>query len=316
MADGHFGREYEVYPYVKDSSWLQPRGGQGGTEYSNLNEALPYWFNSMRDEFSIYKPPMAGLDRPHLVAHDAEFLNVFWENMDMFHARDPIKWHDWYTDETYPKVVNPPNDNLFAYIHGVNVGQGLKSPAVIYRINGTQFLVQKSYDAVELTFRHHGSASGTTLADEKQTGLAPYMGILGRNDRAERAIFNAFPVMFTGNKWAHKYLDQPNQPRALNMTGEDGHVPPVFTTARSGVVTTFGMEPQYPCCTVNHGQGYPKFLSNSWVSIGATGVAHVLLGPSEMSTIMDGSRVEIKCDTMYPFSMQFVYHGPPGTSPR
>ncbi|KAG6138004.1 hypothetical protein E4U12_000139 [Claviceps purpurea] len=429
MADGLFGREYEVYPYVKESSWLKPRGGQGGAEYSNLNEALPYWFNSMVPmAFTLKNDALQGqvtavarrvldlqtpdgwigpeeleqrnfwarfpfflgltqlaevdrrweedvvkalrkfmflantmlrdngrgfvvcpgidcswgqarvpdmiitiqwlLDRPNLVAHDAEFLNVLWENMDMFHALNPIKWHDWYTNETYPKVVDPQGDNLFTYIHGVNVGQGLKSPAVIYRINGTQSLVQKSYDAVDLTFRYHGSASGTILADEKQTGLAPYMGselctavetsyslvylyqVLGRNDladRAERVIFNAFPVMFTGNKWAHKYLDQPNQPWALNTTGEDGHVPPVFTTARSGVATTFGMEPQYPCCTVNHGQGYPKFLSNSWVSVGATGVAHVLLGPSQMSTVIDGSRVEIKCDTMYPFSMQFVY---------
>lgn len=229
MADGLFGHEYEVYPYVKDSSWLQPRGGQGGAEYSNLNEALPYWFNSMVPlAFTIKNDALQGqvtavarrvldlqtpdgwigpesleqrnfwarfpfflgltqlaevdrrweedvvkglrkfmflanamlrdngrgfvvcpdgvdcswgqarvpdmiitiqwlLDRPHLVAHDAEFLNVLWENMDMFHALNPIKWHDWYTNETYPKVVDPQNDNLFTYIHGVNVGQGKRT---------------------------------------------------------------------------------------------------------------------------------------------------------------------------------------------
>ncbi|KAG5950456.1 hypothetical protein E4U53_005034 [Claviceps sorghi] len=429
MADGLFGHEYEMYPFVNQSSWLQPRG-QGGVEYSNLNEALPYWFNSMvplaftlgsdvlqeqvttvarrvldlqdpdgwigpegveQRSFWARTPFLLGLtqlaeadrgweerivsslrkfmflankmlrdnsrgfvvcpkqvdcswgharihdmiitiqwllDRPHLVVHDAEFLQVLWENMDMFYAQNPIKWDVWYTNETYPKVVNPQNASIFPYTHGVNVGQGLKASAVIYRINGTQSLVQKSYDAVALSSKYHGSASGTILADELQIGLAPYMGselctavetgyslaylyqVLGRNelaDRAERAIFNAFPVMFMGHKWAHKYLDQPNQPWALDMTGKDGHVPPVFTTAHAGVATTFGMEPQYPCCTVNHGQGYPKFLSNSWVSVGAKGVAHVLLGPSKMSTAMDGAHVDIECDTMYPFSMDFVY---------
>ncbi|KAG5925164.1 hypothetical protein E4U61_002278 [Claviceps capensis] len=360
MADGLFGREYEVYPYVKESSWLKPRGGQGGAEYSNLNEALPYWFNSMVPlAFTLKNDALQGQ-----VTAVARRVDRRWEEdvvkalrKFMFLANTMLRdngrgfvvcpdvdcsWgqarvpdmtiaFQWLLDRpnlTYPKVVDLENDDLFTYIHGVNVGQGLKSPAVIYRINGTQSLVQKSYDAVDLTFRYHGSVSDTILADEKKTGLAPYMGselctavktsyslaylyqVLGRNDladRAERAIFNAFPIMFTGNKWAHKYLDQPNQPWALNTMGEDGHVPPVFATARSGVATTFGMESQYPCCTVNHGKGYPKFLSNSWVSVGATGVAHVLLGPSEMSTVIDGSRVEIKRDTMYPFSMLFVY---------
>ncbi|KAG6004218.1 hypothetical protein E4U43_000785 [Claviceps pusilla] len=429
MAHGLFGHEYEMYPYVNQSSWLQPRG-HGGSEYSSLNEGLPYWFNSMvplaftlgsdalqkqvtavarrvldlqdpdgwigpedvedrnfwaRIPFFLGLTQLAEvdhkweedivrslrsfmilantmlkdnsrgfvlcsdnvdcswgqarahdmiitiqwlLDRPHLVVHDAEFLQVLWENMDMFYAQNPMKWDDWYTNETYPKVVNPHNQTIIPYTHGVNVGQGLKASAVIYRINGTQSLVQKSYDAVDLAFGYHGSASGSILADERQIGLAPYMGmelctavetgyslaylyqVLGRNglaDRAERTIFNAFPVMFTGNKWAHKYLDQPNQPWALNMTDEHGDVPRVFTTAHTGVATTFGLEPQYPCCTVNHGQGYPKFLSNSWVSVGARGVAHVLLGPSAMSTVMNGSHVDIECDTMYPFSMDFVY---------
>ncbi|KAG6010406.1 hypothetical protein E4U21_006970 [Claviceps maximensis] len=429
IADGLFGHEYEMYPFVNQSSWLLPRG-QNGTEYSKINEGLPYWFNSMvplaftlkshalqeqvatvarrvldlqgldgwigpedvgRRNFWARFPFFLGLtqlaevdrrwegdivnslrrfmflanemlkdngqgfsscsedlecewaqarvhdmiitiqwllDRPHLVAHDADFLRILWENMDMFYGQSSIKWDVWYNNETYPQVVNPHNDSILPFIHGVNVGQGLKASAVIYRINGTQSLVQKSYDAVDLSFKYHGSASGTILADERQNGLAPYMGaelcaavetsyslaylyqVLGRNDladRAERTIFNAFSVMFTANKWAHQYLDQPNQPWALTMTDEHGHVPHVFTTANTGVATTFGMEPQYPCCTVNHGQGYPKFLSNSWVSVGAKGVAHVLLGPSEMSTVVDGSHVSIRCDTMYPFSMNFVY---------
>lgn len=119
-------------------------------------------------------------------------------------------------------------------------------------------------------------------------------------DSAELAAFNALPVMMTPNWWAHQYMAQPNQPYSKNLAAT-----PFYNVDTVG--QTFGLEPNYPCCTVNHPQGYPKFLSASFVRVGSNGLAHALLSPARVKTTVSSGAVSIKCLTNYPFGGTFTY---------
>ncbi|KAG5298928.1 DUF1680 superfamily domain-containing protein [Histoplasma capsulatum G186AR] len=238
--------------------------------------------------------------------------------------------HDWswwfsegnYIKEDLDKLPGNVTRTLYHFLHGVNAGQGLKAGAVIRRFTHDDSLLESARRGVNWTFRYHGSASGGILADERLARLSPVrgtelcsvvetmyslsylyqsMGDRDFADRCELAAFNALPVMVTPDWWAHQYIAQINQPVSHSVRH-----PPWYNVGSRA--QTFGLEPNYPCCTVNHHQGYPKFVSAMFVQKGEDGIGQALLGPAEIrTTTSSGTKVNINCETAYPFDNVLSY---------
>ena len=236
-------------------------------------------------------------------------------------------WSHWFSEDIYIREdldtwpVELTN-SLFPYVHGVNAGQALKAGAVNRRLVKDSSLLNSTRNGVNWTFTYHGTPSGGIIGDERLAGLSPVRGVelcsvvetmfsltynyhaLGEKDyadKAEMAAFNALPVMVMPRWWAHQYIAQTNQPISHELSQT-----PFWNVGPNG--QRFGLEPNYPCCTVDFPQGYPKFLSASFARHGSHGLVHALLGPAEVDTRNgNGTHVHVSCKTNYPFNHVLYY---------
>ncbi|KDR83210.1 hypothetical protein GALMADRAFT_134697 [Galerina marginata CBS 339.88] len=207
--------------------------------------------------------------------------------------------------------------------HGVNTAEALKSEALAWRFTGDPTDVQNTFDRLNMLYTYHGQISGTFSADEHIAGLNPSRGtelcaiveqifslatiysILGNNsvaDRVEKLAYNALPAGIMHDWWSHQYDQEVNQIWAQNMDPS----PWVNNGPNSNV---FGFEPNYPCCTVNHPQAYPKFWSHSFMTSPANNsLIHTFLGPATFSGMVGtNNNVQVSVSTLYPFGLTFSY---------
>ena len=128
-----------------------------------------------------------------------------------------------------------------------------------------------------------------------QTTLGAVHGDVEFFDRAEKIAFNALPAAWAsprgGDMWAHPYLQAINEVNAIKA---DPHA----WKNDGDMSETYGLEPNYGCCTANFNQGWPKFIKQVVMTTPDKGAAVTLLIPST-STLADGSTVKV--DTTYPF---------------
>ncbi|KAI9044468.1 uncharacterized protein KD926_001069 [Aspergillus affinis] len=234
---------------------------------------------------------------------------LLWDTMDLMIAggiKAEADWRTFWTPDAYPKVL-----------------EGLRFPLAIYRNTHEEKLKTQTRTALDLLSRYHTSLAGAIIADEYITDLSPTKGselciaaemmfslnwiyqYLGDNDIADWAeltAFNALPAAISPDWWAHQYVQQENQPYSHP-------VDPDVWTINGPRANIFGLEPEYPCCLVNHPQAYPKFLANQFVRT-AEGLAHIYLTPGTVSTTLDKAknhRVSISVDTQYPFAFNWTY---------
>ncbi len=210
--------------------------------------------------------------------------------------------------------------------HVVNNAMAVKTPAVAWEITKWPEHRAGAWRAIEMLDAYHGTAVGVFTGDEHYAGKSPSQGtelcavveymfslenliqILGDpafGDRLEKITYNALPGTFSADMWAHQYDQQANQ--VLCNVGKH------CWTNNHDDSNTFGLEPNFGCCTANMHQGWPKFAANLWMATADDGLACVAYGPCEVrAKVRGGVEVTIDVETDYPFdeTVRMTAHTP------
>lgn len=208
--------------------------------------------------------------------------------------------------------------------HVVNNAMGVKTPVVSYELTGCEEHKRGAHRAIEMLDAYHGTAAGVFTGDEHYAGKDPSQGtelcavveymfslenliqVLGDpafGDRLEKIAYNALPGTFSADMWAHQYDQQANQVLCTIDKRQ--------WTNNGDAANTFGLEPNYGCCTANMHQGWPKLAANLWMATPDDGLAAVAYGPCQVKAKVRGAKdVTIDVETDYPFdeSVRITVH--------
>ena len=201
----------------------------------------------------------------------------------------------------------------FHMTHGVNLAMALKYPGVLYALEGGNRNATAAEAGWEKLIRHHGLNIGIFSCDEHLSGQSPSQGVetcavveamysmqvlaeltgdVCYGDRLEKLAFNALPAAIGPDCLTHQYDQQPNQircdtaKRAWYNNGDDSN--------------TFGVAPNFGCCTVNIHQGYPKYASALWMAA-EDGLAAVSYAPCTVHWRAGGEPIRLQVDSRYPY---------------
>ena len=200
--------------------------------------------------------------------------------------------------------------------HIVNIAMMLKSEAVSHDLLDEEY-TDNAERLREFLDRYNGTAFEGFTGDEVLSGLDPTKGTelcavveqmysyeeifahTGDNKWAERLEvlgFNALPATLSEDMWTHQYVQQVNQ-----IACQKTMIMAPWST-NGPYAHTFGLEPNFGCCTANFNQGWPKFVLSAFMHKDNTIINSVML-PSVLST--DG--IIIRLTTDYPFKNKMHY---------
>lgn len=201
--------------------------------------------------------------------------------------------------------------------HIVNMAMMLKSEAISHELLGEEY-TDNAEKLRAILDKYNGTAFEGFTGDEVLSGLDPTRGTelcavveqmysyeeifahTGDNKWAERLEmlgFNALPATLSEDMWTHQYVQQVNQiacRKTMIMAPWSTNGP---------YAHTFGLEPNFGCCTANFSQGWPKFALSAFMHNGNTIINSVML-PSVLND--NGIKIEVK--TNYPFENTIHYY--------
>ena len=200
--------------------------------------------------------------------------------------------------------------------HIVNMTMMLKSEAVSHDLLGEKY-TDNAEKLRTILDKYNGTAFEGFTGDEVLSGLDPTKGTeccavveqmysyeeifahSGDNkwlERLEVLGFNALPATLSEDMWTHQYVQQVNQ-----VACEKTMIMAPWST-NGPYAHTFGLEPNFGCCTANFNQGWPKFALSSFMHKDNTIINTVML-PS----VLNDNGVTIKLETNYPFENKMYY---------
>ncbi len=221
--------------------------------------------------------------------------------------RDWVIWAAFYQGQ----------DN-WMHRHGVNVGMGIKSPAINYQRTGDEKYLKSLKTGFTDLMNLHGLPNGVFSADEDLHGNNPVQGtelcaivesmysleeaaaITGDAtylDALERMAFNALPSQTTDDYNAKQYFQVANQVQISKGVFN-------FTLPFEREMTNvLGMRSGYTCCLANMHQGWPKFAEHLWFRNSKGGLAALIFSPCSVKSTVGTTNAEIEIieTTTYPF---------------
>lgn len=201
-------------------------------------------------------------------------------------------------------------------IHGVNLAEGMKEPAIYYQQHPEILYLDAMVKGFADLRKYNGMANGMFGGDESLHGNNPTQGAelctavemmftlentlaitgdVNYADQLEKIAFNALPSQINDDFINRQYFQQANQVMLTRHTRN-------FDVNHNGTDVCYGLLTGYPCCTSNMHQGWPKFTQNLWYATPDKGLAALVYSPSEVKAIVsNGTEVLFKEETNYPF---------------
>jgi len=278
-------------PLEKWTEWAKARGGD--------NLMIVYWL------YNITKNPNL------LTLGDMIYSQSFpWTDM--------LGKRDWAIAAAYNQT-----GEKWMERHAVNVGMGLKMPAIQYQIKKDPYFLNSLRTGFNDLMTLHGLPHGMFSGDEDIHGNDPVQGtelcatveamysleqiisITGEThymDALERMTFNALPAQTTEDFYNRQYFGIANQVEVKK--GVYNFSLP-FSRKMNNVYGPFA---GYTCCTANMHQGWPKYISHLWYTTTDGGVAALVYGPNKLETTLpNGVKLTIDEQTQYPFEDQIKF---------